>query len=1304
MGARRFVRVVVVVLCVLVGALVCGVAGAGAVVSQFGSRGEGAGKFDAPRGVAVDQASGDVYLMDFGNVRIDRFSGEGAFLLAWGWGVADATQGLQTCTATCYHGSTPDYGPGTGEFGLDVRGVAVDNDPLSASYEDVYVPDPGNSRVEKFSSSGSFLAMFGKEVNEDGTNVCVAGEKCRPGKEGAGNGEFDDITGAIAVGPNGDVYVGGDNRVQVFGPEGLFVEQFALATGRTHSIAVDGAGDFYVVSLEPSNLSEYDSSGVLLRTLDGEGGPQAVALDASGDVFVDDLTLSNPVGEEHHLLEFGPGGEELASFDPGTEKLDSGEGIAFGESIGRLYVLNQEVVRVVSVPSPGPELAGGVSVSGIEPLAVTLGATVNPEGNATSYRFEYGLTSSYGSSAPSPEGSLPASFNGESVSVTVAKLVAGMTYHYRVVATDSKGHTTVGPDATFTTQPAVLIDSEYATNVASTSATLGGELNPLGAQATYHVEYDTSEYTQGGPAHGTSLPEGSLGSGLSDVPVGAHIDNLLPGTLYHYRIVAHDTREGVPYTVEGPDQAFVTQMVGSGLTVADSREWEMVTPPDKQGAQVYAIGQYSGEGAVIEASAGGDALTYVTSAPTELEPHGYTNLQQAFAVRGSAGWGSHDIGLSHETETGTGVGSAVEYRFFAEDLSLAAVQPFGRFTPSLSSEASEETSYIRTDYSGGDVSDRCESSCYRPLVTGKTGYANVPPGTIFGSEGKCLEIGCGPRFVDATSDLAHVILSSRAQLTSIPTKGAASLYEWSAGKLAMVSILPSGEADSSSRLGASGMSNSRRAVSADGSRVVWSGTSGHLYMRDMVREETVQLDLVRGGSGEGGVSPQFGIASRDGSRVFFTDSQTLTADSAAEGGGSDLYECEMIVVAGKLGCRLSDLTPGVSADVVGLVLGASEDGSWVYFVADGVLAPGAVQGTCLSELSSADSLCNVYVRHDGMTSLVAVVSGADEPDWELSLPYMTARVSPDGQWLAFMSQRDLTGYDTRDAVSGKPDEEVYLYHADAGFGHLVCASCDPSGARPVGLLDPGDGLTLGDRVWSLTGRPVASNIPGYTPMELGDARYQSRYLSDGGRLFFNSDDALVAQDVNGTEDVYQYEPPGVGGCTSGSVTFSARSGGCVGLISSGSSAEESGFLDASATGGDVFFLTTARLSGVDRDTALDIYDAHECSGGSPCFAQPPVQPPVCDTGDSCKTAPSPQPGIFGAPASATFTGSGNVRAPVSKRVVRSRGLTRAQKLSRSLRVCQRMKGKHRTACVRRAKTRFGGKKSSRTSAIGRGGR
>jgi hypothetical protein len=1305
MGVRGSLSRVLVVLCVLVGVLVCGVAGAGATVSQFGSRGEGAGQFSNVSGVAVDQATGDVYLLDEGNVRVDKFSGEGSFLLAWGWGVADGTQGLQTCTTTCYHGSVPDYGPGTGEFGLGVSGVAVDNDPLSVSYEDVYVPDPGNNRVEKFSPSGAFLGMFGKEVNENGTNVCVAGEKCRPGKEGGGDGEFDDITGAIAVGPNGNVYVGGDNRVQVFSPEGVFVSQMVLSTGLTHRIAVDQAGDVYVVSLEPSNLSEYDASGTFLRAFDGGGEPRAVALDAAGGVFVDDLTRSNPAAERHHLLEFGPAGEELASFDPGSEEVDGVGGIVFGESIGKLYVpfwFGNQVVRLVSVPSPGPQLFGEESVSGVEPQGATLGVTINSENNATSYRFEYGLTSAYGSSAPSPEGLLSASFNYEPVSVTVAKLVPGTTYHYRVVARDSKGHTTIGPDATFTTPTAVSIDSEYATNVASTSATIGGELNPWGVEATYRIEYDTSEYAQGGPSHGTALPEASLGSGSGDVPVSAHVAGLLPGTVYHYRIVARDTREGVPYTIQGPDQTFLTQPAKSVFVLPDGRQWEQVSPVDKLGAGLIPVG-------VMQASVSGDRISYIADTATELEPEGNRSLEpaQLFSVRGTGGWSTRDIDTPNETIGGVRAGHDAEYHLFSSDLSTAALEPLNNSPLPPLPKGAEKTIYLRDDLNG----------TYEPLVTA----SNVPAGTKFGghqdSEGHELQEGT-VGFRGATPDLSHVVLESPAALTSdaVEQSGRESLYEWAGGKLALVSVLPDGESASRQGSAALGYNDSvvRHAISDDGSRVVWEGerAARHLYLRDMTRGasgETVQVDAAQGVKEPEAGETKFRTADSSGSRVFFTSAARLMADSPTSGDTADLYVFEVTSGSGEpLAGRLTDLTvdhnAGEKSDVKG-VLGASEDGTSIFFAASGLLGDAAghgVPGSTYLYMERYDRVAGAWLA----PHLIAALSSMDANSWggggdEERLTEMYSRVSPDGRFVAFMSSRSLTGYDNRDANSGVADEEVFLY--DTGTDRVSCVSCNPTGARPVGAFDEYRGTPqspglLVDTRQNWENRWLAAVIPSW--VNPGDSRsfYQSRYLSDSGRLFFESPDALVPSDTNGTWDVYEFEPQGTGSCTSGSSLFQAALGGCVGLISSGGSKEESVFLDASETGDDVFFLTTAGLVSQDGDGLFDVYDAHVCSGAVPCLPVAPVLPPECSTSDSCKAAPSPQPAGFGAPASQTFSGAGNTVIGVSGGV-RSRSLTRAQKLTRALRACARRPKHERSVCKRRARRRYGASVRVRRSTI-----
>ncbi len=188
---------------------------------------------------------------------------------------------------------------------------------------------------------------------------------------------------------------------------------------------------------------------------------------------------------------------------------------------------------------------------------------------------------------------------------------------------------------------------------------------------------------------------------------------------------------------------------------------------------------------------------------------------------------------------------------------------------------------------------------------------------------------------------------------------------------------------------------------------------------------------------------------------------------------------------------------------------------------------------------------------------------------------------------------------------------------------------------------------------------MAGSVPGWTGEEAQGALYQSRYLSNSGRLFFDSPDALVPADVDGVENLYEYEPEGVGNCegtvAGASQVYERQTGGCVGLISSGTSAQESVFLDASENGDDVFFMTTSQLVPQDLDSAYDVYDAHVCSVASPCSSSAVAVPPACTTADSCRAAPVPQPAIFGPPPSATFSGTGNLApevAPPPKKVTK----------------------------------------------------
>jgi len=245
---------------------------------------------------------------------------------------------------------------------------------------------------------------------------------------------------------------------------------------------------------------------------------------------------------------------------------------------------------------------------------------------------------------------------------------------------------------------------------------------------------------------------------------------------------------------------------------------------------------------------------------------------------------------------------------------------------------------------------------------------------------------------------------------------------------------------------------------------------------------------------------------------------------------------------------------------------------------------------------------------------------------------------------------------------------------------------------------------------------LAGSLPGWTSLSSVRAIYQSRYLSDTGRLFFDSADALVplavptrtetiagtSQQV-GVENVYEYEPNQVGSCSS--------EGGCIGLISSGTSEHESSFLDASASGNDVFFLTAQPLVSQDTDSNFDVYDAHLCETSSPCTSVPEKTPTACERegGEACQTYTPPSG--FAVPGSSTNIGSSSLVQQVhvlgEKQVVKPKAkpLTRAQKLAKALKACRRDKKRtKRVSCEKQARKKYGPVKKKAKKSSTDGGR
>ncbi len=191
-------------------------------------------------------------------------------------------------------------------------------------------------------------------------------------------------------------------------------------------------------------------------------------------------------------------------------------------------------------------------------------------------------------------------------------------------------------------------------------------------------------------------------------------------------------------------------------------------------------------------------------------------------------------------------------------------------------------------------------------------------------------------------------------------------------------------------------------------------------------------------------------------------------------------------------------------------------------------------------------------------------------------------------------------------------------------GELVCASCNPSGARPAGRDAE---LQRPDAVWAAAQSPAGTTRSVPSPRALS---------ADGRRLFFESTDALVPGDTNGAADVYQWEAPGEGSCKTTSPSYSPRNGGCVDLISSGQSARDSELHRRLPERRDVFFTTASSLVAADPGL-IDIYDARVGGGFPPA---PPAAAPSAKGKPARPRRPRPPAPT---PASAAFPAAGNVR-------------------------------------------------------------
>lgn len=1198
-------------------------------VNEFGGASGTAGaEFNNPRGIAVNQSgaggvpAGTFYVADSSNQRVQQFSPVGAFVRAWGFGVADGAGQFQVCTTAvaCAKGVA---GNAAGALN-NPQGIAVDQ-----ATGNVFVTNQSNRRVDIYTATGAFLGAFGWGARTGASELqfCTTGTGCSapgptaPTSGAVGGGQFGAQMGGVEIAPNGDIYVADktSRRVQVFtltDTGGIFTGvEFLRAFGWG---AADGSPEFQVCTASPCNAPAATGTGLGQF---GTNSPTDIAVDPSGNVFALDYPNkrvqrfdSTPAPVEASFgaaaLEstFGTGNRLNVAIEPVTDNLlvsgarstasnriavqelnGAGEAVALDGA--ELTVAPQTIgVAATGLDVASPALGGNIyvangtsaaghrvfvlneaptmeSVTSVGPHGATFNGSVVSNGIQTTYHFEY--SSDGGNSwtkSPVPDAVAGAEPGSIPVSHAATDLLPGTEYEVRLVANRPLGGgQTVSQTLKFTTATSTpTVEATFASSVGPDNATLAAYLDPENSETTYRFEYGTTE------SYGSFTPAdpAPAGKGTGRVTVSAPVEGLAPGTTYHFRVVATNDHG----TTTGPDVTFTTLPPAPALP---GRAYEMVSPPEKHGSDVMMIREnhtnlYSGFDFAPLSSVDGNAVAFTSFGSFAGAPsHGVFTAYRA--LRSEDSWDTHSLALRMD---GANTSSPVTFiKGFSPDLRSWVIE--GPRFPQPLPEASEgvANSYL---WDG-------DAGTYRLMTPG------APENSFM--------IG---RLVGGSKDLKRAVLSISqggplTEETPPTVYEASTLYSWDAatGKLQYVGIEPGGSpflgpiapAEPAANGGASSMWNP---VSEDGRTVYfYTGVPQQLYVR-INGSQTQHVSASKATVPDPETKPaQFHWASGDGKIAFFSSPEQLTddANTGPARAGNDLYRYRVD------GEELTDITVlgGNGAEVQG-VIGGSEDGKRLYFVAKGALAPGAVPGEN-----------NLYFWEDDGSakgSIEFIAGGVGLANWggvvdPFSRRHL-GRVTPDGSRVLFQTTAQVTAYDNGGTY------QVYVY--DAVAGELRCVSCNPSG-RPA----LHDALALGS----------------------GDAVQAARTITDDGRfVFFNTAEALVPEDVNGVEDAYVYD----------------WRTGKVNLVSPGTGPYPATFVDASADGSDIFFGTRQQLVRIDSDDNIDIYDARV--GGGLANQNPPLSAPC--VGEACRQEPlAPPPAIE--PASETFHSRGNVREPAAKK-------------------------------------------------------
>ncbi|HEV7482886.1 MAG TPA: hypothetical protein VGO13_07290 [Solirubrobacterales bacterium] len=1008
----------------------------------------------------------------------------------------------------------------------------------------IYARETDNHRVQKFDSAGRFVAMFGGEVDKTtGGNVCtaVSSDECGIGVTGAGPGQF---------GPGFSTGIALCPSGALFVADNERIQQFNLAGAYQSELSVPGE-TVQELACDPLSEDLYVTieGSATFSKLDSDTGVEVGAkLKGGGGGLAADLAgnLYVAFSPEDKALQYDPTGKAL---------------------------LPSSCCEGELLPPPNPE----------EPFSLR-GLATNRAG---------GLYVVYGSSG-----------------------IDNFIRAFGPAPVEFESPPPVSPE----------ISAQFATSVQRDGATVSADINPhFFTDARYFVQYGTGECSKGDCDKATPVAPGALLTPkVSGSPVrsaGIFLEGLSPGTTYHYRFVAQSSGGGPVFGIdpdgeglgeasseEGLEAVFTTFPEasptkacpneafrgGAASRLPDCRAYEMVSPVDKNSGDIKALLNTPNYPTNLDlSSADGNRFTY-SSYRSFGAPKGAPYTNQYVAARDpQSGWASEAIDVAQGPAAILEINLENPYTAFSADLCkgwlVVAAEPV------LGTGATENFSNVYRR-------DGCGSPSYEALI-------QVEP-TV---ETKLFH----PELQGTSADGTKAILRVQDKLTSDATAGAFQTYYASEGRLNLVCVLPSGAPTTENCSGGTGgdstfypelgrLDSVSHAISADGSRVYWTasplepghpgggGAPGKVFLRLNPGQEQSAIN--------GGACTEAGKACT----VKVSESKSKLASrflGASVDGDKALFEVTEGPAAGSL--YKFDFEAGGSTQIAGKVLGvagASENLSHVYFISEEALGGKGKAGEP-----------NLYLNQEGTNSFIATLSQADvavageqSPDTTTKPVFHVARASADGSHLAFISTARLSSYDNTDVLSPLPcgveegfregvcDAEVYIF--EAGATAPKCVSCNPTGARPRGRLAPGSAINR-------LRYPAAASLPPPTTQ----LHFPHVLSSDGRRLFFNSFDALLPRDTNGAVDVYEWESaPDREACVQrGAELYVEAAAGCLSLISSGESPEDSEFLDASPTGEDAFFATTSSLLPEDPGL-IDVYDAR-AFGGIPAADSGPAE-------------------------------------------------------------------------------------------------